>query len=242
MNNSKYYYDNRIEFNQYKICETGRVSEYGTCLGLSIDWLHYTYNHEDCSYLKDKFASKFSENGELLSNNFYNRLNYYQIVGNFALDIELFEENILSNYNTKFNLADSGLILLSGDGAHATAYRIHSDSDGHWFTFFDPNFGEFTSNKVSTATDAKQELYDFINFLSCNEENGYYPNGVGFELITTLNNVDYYINDIKNSWKFDKANIENTGTGEDSLPFEDFFANLDWHLIISSETYYVNKM
>lgn len=240
MGSAIYYFINRITFNQSELCDKGYVNQGGTCLGIAVDWLHYSSNNNSKSYITDKYINKFTyEFGikyndpfgfdyqidlveNLNSDNFYNRLNYYQQVGN-AIKYKYGSTEL--NQNSCFDIQDKGVIAMYAEYyGHATAYEILNENGYYWFRYFDSNFGEITSDKYQSKQQVQYELYETIDFI----RNDYYSE---YYYVGTINDSSDYINCLKSSWKCDKEIIESFGTGNESMTYNEFCLNNDWHLV-----------
>ncbi|MBN8827389.1 MAG: hypothetical protein J0H68_01630 [Sphingobacteriia bacterium] len=204
----------------------------GSCYGLSIDWLNYTSNNPQKNYLTDKYnikseikvKFKFPEGlcfyHKINSDNFYNRINFYQ-----ALKYKLLDEKyeVKSNFpflNNK-EIPDASNILFWNDSklifkpntsiGHMTAYRIANTEDGFKYIYFDPNAGEYEGKIFKTKEEAKSELQSFVakQMDKC----------LGFKAkgCFVVNNPESFIKDAKYLWKLNKPGITNKGIGENSL-------------------------
>lgn len=214
----------RVEFNQSYLCSNGYMNVNGNCLGLSIDWLHYKNNHPEKDYITDKYREKCSiayehdDNSWVTieyvdSKNFYNRINFYQKLGNI----------IVSDYNKKSIstikiLPNEGIIgLVSNKGAHATCYKINFNGLTYNFEYFDPNLGEFTGHEYFSYMQSERELRNFIKY-SIAADDLYGDSTFNFnpKYVYCVQKTTDMISYLKQEWDCNKAYIEEMGTYADS--------------------------
>ncbi|MBN8827391.1 MAG: hypothetical protein J0H68_01640 [Sphingobacteriia bacterium] len=231
------------EFSQYKLTYNGFMNPKGNCFGLSVDWLRYNKQYPEKNYLKDKYYKKTSEGffkdifkvitgtkfDEVHSENFYNRINYYQASQYKFYDNQYELKSKWKFISTAGETPDSGIILLSSAKAsnvikdigkspicgHACAYKITQNSKGFTYKYFDPNFGESISKNFATKEQAFEGLHFKIKADMASKYSSTYKDFI------FPKNCEKLVDDIQTCWKQDKAVITGKGIGKNSIKFKE---------------------
>ncbi|MBN8827392.1 MAG: hypothetical protein J0H68_01645 [Sphingobacteriia bacterium] len=228
----------KYSFNQGDLICNGYMNKEGTCAGLSVDWLKFNKANPAKNYFEDKYYKKAYTvekhvDGikvicdQINSDNFYNRINYYQEMYN-----NLFNNKYSSKASHNFLLKqletpDNGIITLISsysstlkddllhnalEASHVCAYKINKTENGFNYQYFDPNFGELISISYPTREMAVNKLHDKIA-----DDMVSIPEYSIFKDFIFQKNIDQFIRDINLWWKEDKPFISGQGIGKNSL-------------------------
>ncbi|MBN8827388.1 MAG: hypothetical protein J0H68_01625 [Sphingobacteriia bacterium] len=246
-----------IIYAQGHLCINGKMNVRGVCFGLTTDWIKYSFSNPNDNYFIDKYYAKYTIDDpstnvpvsksykyshKLFSENYYNRINYYQASQyNDSLD-PLFNNFTKDFYSANNNeLPDIAYIyyerIMNGkyEYGHACSYKItNAPNQTYSFLFFDPNFGEIKGgnyrNKEEVVTALKQHIKDHNIYKYDNDYN---------KTLYVVNSTNL-VSKINALWKKDKLYIASKGIGENSLHYNDIKSFIKNEY--SPHTYYGNDI
>lgn len=227
-------------FNQSLICDNGYMDRSGSCFGICVDWLRYNMKHPDGNYIVDKYNHKhvtvlqfdiqdggISVAHNMDSKNYYNRVNYFHEKSN--LEYDKTDLSFLQNTPNSVVPDRSFVILNDKYSGHACAYNITNSPAGFKYVYFDPNFGETYSETYNTRNEVVSNLKQLID----SEITKYKVMSLGKYNFTDktllIKDGEEFTNYLTESWKKNKLEIENYGTHEDSLSYDEFPEDLFKH-------------